>query len=76
MELEPQGASSSEDNVLEPVAWAFYRVTVALKEIDQVKSYVSAQAPGMFLTTSRINFMAQALNFKMMIKNQLSIKNL
>jgi hypothetical protein len=51
-------------------------VTVALKEIDHVKSYVSARAPGMFLATSRINFMAQALNFKMMIKNQLSIKNL
>lgn len=29
---------------------------------------------GMFLSTSRINFMAQALNFKMVIKNQLSIK--
>lgn len=40
MVLEPQGASPSEDNVLELVVLAFHRVTVALKEIDHVRSYI------------------------------------
>ena len=50
-------------------------MTVALEEIDQFRILLLPKLwEGMFLSISRINFMAQALNFKMVIKNQLSNK--
>lgn len=56
--------------------WHFSEVTVMLKEIDRSRVMFLPMLLGILPSTSKINFMAQSLNFKTVIRSRLSIQRL